>query len=83
MHNRLKKELNMDNSLLRTITVLSAIGGLLQMPISAMAGGYDTGQRDWDFLFQQKDFAVEAATLYIAHNEGSMIFPVLMDPVLM
>lgn len=45
--------------------VISALCGLLLTPISAMAGGYDTSQRDWDFLFQQKDFAVEAATLYI------------------
>ena len=30
----------------------------------SVAGGYDTGERDWDFLFQPDDFAVEAGQQY-------------------
>ena len=33
---------------------------------SASAGGYDTGERDWDFLFGQDDIAAEASVRYIA-----------------
>jgi len=32
---------------------------------SALAGGYDTGERDWDFVFLQDKFAAEAGTRYI------------------
>jgi long-chain fatty acid transport protein len=32
---------------------------------TAHAGGYDTGERDWDFLFQQDRFAFEAGTTYV------------------
>ena len=35
------------------------------LSLAAHAGGYDTGERDWDFLFQQDKFAAEAATRYI------------------
>ncbi|MEC9344184.1 MAG: outer membrane protein transport protein [Pseudomonadota bacterium] len=31
---------------------------------SALAGGYDTGERDWDFLFQESNIAWEAGTRY-------------------
>ena len=31
-----------------------------------MAGGYDTGEADWDFLFQQQRFAAEASVRYVA-----------------
>lgn len=36
------------------------------MPGSVLAGGYDTGEQDWDFLFQQKSVAFEAGVRYIA-----------------
>ncbi|MFZ1814172.1 MAG: outer membrane protein transport protein [Rhizobiaceae bacterium] len=32
---------------------------------SAVAGGYDTGERDWDFLFQNEPVAAEASVRYI------------------
>ena len=32
---------------------------------AAFAGGYDVGERDWDFLFQKEPVAVEASTRYI------------------
>lgn len=32
---------------------------------TAVAGGYDVGQRDWDFLFQQDDVAFESAVHYV------------------
>lgn len=35
------------------------------VPVAAAAGGYDTGETDWDFLFQnQGAVAIEAATRY-------------------
>lgn len=34
---------------------------LLLVPVAAQAGGYDTGERDWDFLFQEKPVAIEAS----------------------
>lgn len=43
-------------------------GGLLTtilLSTASFAGGYDTGERDWDFLFQQQEFAIEARMLYI------------------
>ena len=42
---------------------LAAAATLLAAP--AFAGGYDTGQRDWDFLFQESPVAVEAEAVYI------------------
>ncbi len=33
--------------------------------VSARAGGYDTGERDWDFVFQKDDVAFEAGTTYV------------------
>jgi long-chain fatty acid transport protein len=33
---------------------------------AASAGGYDTGERDWDFLFGQDDIVAEASIRYIA-----------------
>jgi len=38
---------------------------ILCLGSAAQAGGYDTGERDWDFLFQPDEFAVEAGTRYI------------------
>ncbi len=43
----------------------TAAAAVLWLPIAAYAGGYDTGERDWDFLFQQGKFAAEAGTRYI------------------
>lgn len=34
-------------------------------PGAALAGGYDVGQRDWDFLFQQDNVAFESAVQYV------------------
>lgn len=31
----------------------------------ALAGGYDTGERDWDFLFQEQPVAAEAEIRYV------------------
>ena len=43
-----------------------AFGAAVLIPaIAAHAGGYDTGERDWDFLFQQDAVAFEGATRYI------------------
>ncbi len=44
---------------------MAGIGGLLFVNSSVLAGGYDTGQRDWDLLFQQKNIAFEASTINI------------------
>ena len=41
------------------------LGLLIFTHESVLAGGYDTGERDWDFLFQQTGFATEAAVRYI------------------
>ena len=43
----------------------SAAAAVLSLSVAAHAGGYDTGERDWDFLFQQGNFAAEAQTRYI------------------
>lgn len=32
---------------------------------SAVAGGYDTGERDWDFLFQENALGIEASATHI------------------
>ena len=32
---------------------------------AAEAGGYDTGERDWDFVFQQDTVGFEAGTIYV------------------
>ena len=44
-----------------------SVSGLLVICCAntANAGGYDTGERDWDFLFQQDGFAVESEVRYI------------------
>ncbi len=44
---------------------VAAVATVLPLSVAAHAGGYDTGERDWDFLFQQNDFAAEAGTRYI------------------
>ncbi len=44
---------------------LSATAAVLALSVAAQAGGYDTGERDWDFLFQQDHVAAEAQTRYI------------------
>lgn len=43
----------------------SAAAAVVWLSLAAHAGGYDTGERDWDFLFQQDNFAAEAGTRYI------------------
>lgn len=35
-------------------------------PGTVFAGGYDTGERDWDFLFQERNISFEAGVRYIA-----------------
>ena len=44
---------------------VSAAAAVLSLSVAAHAGGYDTGERDWDFLFQQDKVAAEAGTRYI------------------
>ncbi len=34
-------------------------------PCTALAGGYDTGERNWEFLFQEKTVSFEAGARYI------------------
>ncbi len=41
---------------------VSAAAAVLSLSVVAHAGGYDTGERDWDFLFQQDQVAAEAQT---------------------
>ena len=56
----------MINLFFRVAVVGCATLAVLGLPsTSALAGGYDTGEQDWDFLFQQKDFATEAGVHYI------------------
>ena len=43
----------------------SAAAAVLSLSVAAHAGGYDTGERDWDFLFKQDQVAAEAQTRYI------------------
>ena len=43
-----------------------AAAAVASLSLAAQAGGYDTGERDWDFLFQQDKVAAEAETRYIA-----------------
>ena len=45
----------------------ASLAGLLVAcnPFAAVAGGYDTGERDWDFLFQQDAVSVESGVRYI------------------
>ncbi len=49
------------------VTTVCCLASVLSgnLSISANAGGYDTGERDWDFLFQEKQIAVEAGVRYI------------------
>jgi long-chain fatty acid transport protein len=42
-----------------------AAAAFLLAAATAHAGGYDTAERDWDFLFQEDSFAFEAATTYV------------------
>ena len=44
---------------------LAAATAVLSLSLAAHAGGYDTNERDWDFLFQQDKVAAEASTRYI------------------
>lgn len=61
----------------------TAIAGLLSAACfaqAAWAGGYDTGERDWDFLFQDKPVAMEAGVRAIfpdriLHNIGGTFGP--------
>lgn len=46
------------------IGLIGAIGSLL-FPVQGQAGGYDTGGRDWDFLFQTKTVSFEAGARYL------------------
>ena len=48
------------------VRIVAAATAVVALSFAAHAGGYDTGERDWDFLFQQGDFAAEAGTRYIA-----------------
>ncbi len=43
----------------------AAAAAILSLSLAAHAGGYDTGERDWDFLFQKDNFAAEAGTRYV------------------
>lgn len=57
---------------------LAAAVGLLTSTM-AYAGGYDTGERNWDFLFQQDKVAFEASGRYIDPrrrlNNVTNVFP--------
>ncbi len=55
----------MNNALLRWVH-LSLYGRILLSSSFAFAGGYDTGEQNWDFLFQQERAAFEAETKYIS-----------------
>lgn len=44
---------------------LACAVGLATVAGPVLAGGYDTGERDWDFVFQQDKVAFEAGTRYI------------------
>ncbi len=44
---------------------VSTAAAVLALSVAAHAGGYDTGERDWDFLFSQDKVAAEAQTRYI------------------
>lgn len=50
------------------------------MPLEARAGGYDTGERDWDFLFQQEAVAVEAGVRHIHPDRVLTITNGLLGP---
>lgn len=45
-----------------------ATAAVLLLGNSALAGGYDTGERDWDFLFQDSRFAIQIGAAYIDPN---------------
>ena len=47
------------------VRFVAAAAAVLSLSLAAHAGGYDTGERDWDFLFQQDKVSVEAGTRYI------------------
>lgn len=48
------------------LTVMSVMTlSLVLAPATGRAGGYDTGERDWDFLFQQEKVAFEASVRHI------------------
>lgn len=48
----------------RVVRPAVAIAGLL-FAHGASAGGYDTGEQDWDFLFQQSHVAAEAGVRFV------------------
>lgn len=62
----------------RSIGGVAMAAGLILSTV-AYAGGYDTGERDWDFLFQQDKVAFEAGGRYINPrrklNNVTNIFP--------
>ncbi len=58
-------ELNWAAGAAIAVRIVSAAATGLWLSVAAHAGGYDTGERDWDFLFQQDDFAAEAQTRYV------------------
>lgn len=43
----------------------AAVAAALLFSTPVFAGGYDTGERDWDFLFQDSRFAVQIGTTFI------------------
>lgn len=43
----------------------AAAAAIMLIAGSALAGGYDTGERDWDFLFQQDKVAAEIGVRYV------------------
>jgi len=52
-------------SQLAFLTAFSFSVGLTAIPDAGLAGGFDQGEQDWDFLFQQKTVAAEAGVRYI------------------
>ena len=48
-----------------TATGLALAAAVCLGPTAVWAGGYDTGERDWDFLFQQDNIATEGVVRYI------------------
>lgn len=49
----------------RTLFGAVMVTATLGIAVPAKAGGYDTGGRDWDFLFQEQTVAGEAGVRYI------------------
>jgi long-subunit fatty acid transport protein len=66
----------------RTLHVLrwGVATAFLLAAAAAHAGGYDAGERDWDFLFQEDRFAFETGTVYVnplrrLRNVSTTAFP--------